>query len=1179
MTEPLRLILIASSHARAGAERVVMSELAPCDIVHLEHPAALLAALEERATDAVVLATPQLDDEATRALGAVRTRWLGLPVVALGAGDAVPSGLVDILEAEALGEGLRTLCGRASRMSGRGVEEHSLRLLLDALRVGTFRSSVEGQLLHASPALLNIVGLNPDQATIPLDITPHYLRVDDRRQLVNELRRDGVVHEHQLELRRPDGRCIWVAVTERLTTTAAGRPVIDGIMADITMQKRAEDALKHTEERNRLLFECASDAILLADADSGLILDANPQAERLLGRPRESLVGTHQETLHPTGNGIDYAQIFREHAEATTTVSGPLKVRRADGTTVPVEISAGVVELGESRVVQGIFRDVTERERAEHALKESEERFRRLAEATPDGIMIHEVGRILDCNERLGEMVGCDSSELVGTNALDLVIPQHRGIVSTNIATETPGPYEVLARRKDGTTLLVEIRATEVPYANSRARVACIRDLTRERRTEESLRESERALATLFSNLPGMAYRCCNDADWTMEFVSEGAVELTGYLPADVIDNRSISFGRIMHPDDRERVWNEVQLAIERREAFSLNYRIITKSEEVRWVWERGRGVFDEDGDLVALEGFVSDVTELKNTEEALRRSESIYRTIFENTGSATVIIDDRAVITLANGEFSRLSGFAVNEVEEKKRWTDFVVPEDHERLMQFQRLVMSSMRPAPESFEFGFRNRFGERRTIYATVATIPGTRLSVASLVDITDRKRAEEQLLFDAFHDGLTGLPNRELFLDRLAGALARSRRRDDYEFAVLFLDLDRFKLVNESLGHLIGDRLLEEVSRRLASSMRRGDTVARLGGDEFAILLDDLNDVDDVTFLVDRLHSRVSEPYHLDGHEVYTSASIGIALSASGYEHAEEVLRDADIAMYRAKARGKSQSAVFDVEMHARAVALLELETDLRRALERGDFRLHYQPIVALKSGRTAGLEALIRWEHPTRGVVYPEEFIHVAEESGLIVPIGQWVLLEACRQMRQWRDVLQSNSRPVAISVNLSARQFTRPELVDDVAQVLERTGLDGSSLVLEITESVLMEHAEIAVEVLSRLRQLGVKVHLDDFGMGYSSLSYLNSFPIDSLKIDRSFVSRLGLRGEGLEIVRAIITLARSLGMEAIAEGVETEEQRAQLHALECLYAQGYLFHSPLPADEMGRLLGADHRW
>lgn len=431
----------------------------------------------------------------------------------------------------------------------------------------------------------------------------------------------------------------------------------------------------------------------------------------------------------------------------------------------------------------------------------------------------------------------------------------------------------------------------------------------------------------------------------------------------------------------------------------------------------------------------------------------------------------------------------------------------------------------------------------------------------------QESREHFRHAAFHDALTGLPNRSLFTDHLRVALGRARQNDEYMFCVLFLDLDRFKNINDSLGHPCGDELLILVARRLEACIRQTDMVARFGGDEFAILLDGMQDPTVAMTVAEKVQQAISAPFKLHNHEAVTTASIGVALGANNYAEAEDVIRDADTAMYRAKEHGKARYEIFDTAMHTRAVTLLRLESDFRRALENQELCVYYQPIVSIGSGELHGFEALVRWRHPERGLVLPTDFIPLAEETGLIVPLGLSVLREACHQLRQWQQVSVLN-RYLIMSVNLSGKQLMQPDLTEKIEEVLRESNLDPWRLKLEITETVVMENPELAAITLAKLRGLGVRLSIDDFGTGYSSLSYLNRFPVDTLKIDRSFVTAMSDADENLQIVKTIVTLAGNLGMEVVAEGVETEDQLNLLRVLKCQYAQGYLFSEPLDVME-----------
>lgn len=507
--------------------------------------------------------------------------------------------------------------------------------------------------------------------------------------------------------------------------------------------------------------------------------------------------------------------------------------------------------------------------------------------------------------------------------------------------------------------------------------------------------------------------------------------------------------------------------------------------------------------------------------------------------------------------------------------WLDRIHPEDR-GIVEAELAAHLEGKTRHFQNEHRVRHSTGEYRWVLSRGLAVRderglATRIA-GSLTDITERKNAEQKLQHDALHDALTGLPNRTLLMQRLSRALARTRHNDQYRFAVLFLDLDRFKVVNDSLGHLAGDQLLLKITRKLTDLLRPSDMVARLGGDEFVLLIDNIRDFGQAEKVAERILRDLTQPININGQEVYSGASIGIAFSSPDYERAENLIRDADIAMYRAKTNGKSRYEIFDQEMHSRIVSLLYLENDLRRAVQRDEFILHYQPIVSLTNGQIIGFEALARWQHPRRGMVPPGDFIPLAEDTGLIVLIGQKVLREACRQMQVWHQAWPQ-TRSLLISVNLSARQLEQPDLPQIITSVLEETGLPAHCLKLEITESVIMQNAEQAVSLVTQLHALGIQVSIDDFGTGYSSLSYLHRFPIDTLKIDRSFVSRIGVQGENSEIIQSIIMLARNLGIEVIAEGVETAEQMSHLKHLQCAYGQGFYYSRPVCGEAAEGLL------
>jgi diguanylate cyclase (GGDEF)-like protein len=445
-------------------------------------------------------------------------------------------------------------------------------------------------------------------------------------------------------------------------------------------------------------------------------------------------------------------------------------------------------------------------------------------------------------------------------------------------------------------------------------------------------------------------------------------------------------------------------------------------------------------------------------------------------------------------------------------------------------------------------------------------------------TEKKAMEERLFHDSFHDALTGLPNRALFLERLERSLLRSKRDTTYLFAVLLLKLEGVAAINESLGPSIGDQLLIDASRRLTHHVRSLDSVARLAGDEFLILLDDLKTATNSSRVAARIQQEVARPFGLNGHEVFLTAGIGITASATDYKNPEDMLRDAGAALYRATSQGKGSFIMFDPTMHAHAMTRLKLEADLRGALEREEFSLHYQPIVSLETGSLAGFEALLRWQHPERGLTSPNDYIHVAEDIGLIVPIGRWIILEACSQLHRWQNKYPE-AASLTMSINLSGKQFSDPDLLEFIVQTRKDTGLADTALKIEVTESVMMADIESSAGLLQKLQSHHIHTCIDDFGTGYSSLSYLQRLPIDFLKIDQSFVARMGDDPKSLEIIHTIISLAQTLGTKVIAEGAETAEQIARLKAWKCQYGQGYYFSKPMASTEAVEFILADRHW
>ncbi len=720
----------------------------------------------------------------------------------------------------------------------------------------------------------------------------------------------------------------------------------------------------------------------------------------------------------------------------------------------------------------------------------------------------------------------------------------------------------------------------------------------------------------LVERLPAIVYSCELGERGRWRYVSPQVEEILGYSPEEWMADPSL-WGERLHPDDRERV-----LELETRKASHsgggppIDYRMITREGSVVWILDEAVLEPDAEGTHV-WHGVLYDITERKIAEQELQRAAAQQAAVarlgrYALQDGDPVMLAKQAVPLMT--EIDGVEAACVWEAGREGRRLHLRAGLEERDSGIERRASAARDSHAGAALESGLHvivdDWSSERRFSMPPALRVLGVRSSLAVpiagkerpygvldihstepnhftpqdvhfvqasanvLADALERHAADEALRHRVLHDSLTGLPNRLSFVDSLRDALQRGIASGS-PVGILFLDLDHFKLINDSIGHHAGDDLLQAVAPRLRAHLRPGDIVARFGGDEFGILVDRLTDEEEAMAIADRVAGAFSEPYSMGGADHFVTASIGIAVARpTGREpvDAELLIRDADAAMYRAKERGRGRCEVFDAEMRARAVHRLETERELRHALDRDELELHYQPLVGLGSGEIVGLEALVRWNHPERGLLDPSEFVSIAEDSGLIEPIGRWVQETACRQALGWHD-LRPDQRPLDVAINLSARQVAHRDLADSVREILARTGLDPVNLRLEVTESVLVEESASATATLEALSEIGVRLVLDDFGTGYSSLAYLNRFPFDALKIDRSFVEGLGVEQERTAIVEAVIGMARALSLDAIAEGVENEAQLSELRRLGCDFAQGHLFSRPLTPDKVTTLL------
>jgi diguanylate cyclase (GGDEF)-like protein/PAS domain S-box-containing protein len=720
----------------------------------------------------------------------------------------------------------------------------------------------------------------------------------------------------------------------------------------------------------------------------------------------------------------------------------------------------------------------------------------------------------------------------------------------------------------------------------------------------------------LVERLPVIVYTAELGERGRWRYVSPQVEEILGFRPEEFVSDPGL-WASLLHPEDRQRVLAvETEENLGKRDTTPVEYRIHNREGKVVWINDEAVLEADEDG-VPVWHGVIYDVSERKQTEGELQRALSQQAVVARLGERAMQNSDPQELMEVATELIGKVDGVhcaCIWEVGRDGRRLELRAGLEeavlgagrrvsasrdshvgaaldsgtHAIVSDWERETRHTMPPVLRVFGAASslavvidgKNRPFGVLDVHATephrftAKDVPFVQAAANVLADAIERHAADQALRYRVLHDSLTGLPNRLSFVDALEGSLGKAAVSGS-PVGILFLDLDHFKLINDSLGHHAGDALLRAVAPRLRSHLRPGDIVARFGGDEFGILIDRLADEGEALAIADRVAAAFAQPFSIDGVDHFVSASIGVAVSRASEErtvNAELLIRDADAAMYRAKEGGRARCVLFDAEMRAGAMRRLEVERELRHALDRDELALFYQPVVNLRSGKVTGLEALVRWRHPERGTLDPGEFVSIAEDSGLIEPIGRWVQERACRQALEWHQ-LRPDSRPLDVAVNLSARQVAHRDLPTIVEEVIARTGLDPVHLCLEITESVLVEESATAISSLQALNELGVRLVLDDFGTGYSSLAYLNRFPFHALKIDRSFVDALGIEQEATAIVEAIIGMARALSLEVIAEGVESEVQLAELRRLDCDYAQGHFFHAAMPEREVSRLI------
>jgi len=1003
------------------------------------------------------------------------------------------------------------------------------------------------------------------------------------QEIMSRLRAGGS-WSGELAVRRKGGTSLSVQVTETPVYDDQGSVVgIIIVCTDMTERKIAETRLRESERRfstllsntPAMVYRCLNKPDWPEEyvSDYSLELTGYPPSA-FMDEPTlfGSLISEKDkqriwdEVQEAVGRGVRFRLHYAIHHR-----DGSLRFVEELGQGVYDE-SGGVV------AVEGLIYDVTDRERAEERLREAENRYRTLVERLPAIVYIqdpHEPSRTIYVSPQGEAILGYPPGACLADpeHWIKIMHPEDRErVLAEDEHSNQSGEAFVMEYRQfamDGRTVWIRDEATLLRDEEGEPLywLGVQTDVTERKEAERALSRSEASLAE--------SQRIARLGTWEWDVVtgetwwSGETYRIHGLDPGEEVDLRA-KVEEALFPEDLPAYRRKIDEALSgQARGYEHEHRIRRPNGEVRWVHGQAEVVRAEGGRPLRMVGTVHDLTERKQAEARLRETEARYRSLVEQVPVAIYRqeIEHNGAISYISPQIESLTGYVPEQyAADPTFWLETTHPDDRQRVLDEGERTDRTGEP----FRMEFRKITRDGRVIWVRdeavlIRSASGEPLYWQGVVsDVTERKELEERLEHQALHDPLTNLPNRSLFVDRLGQALRRTRRRDDHGVAVLFMDLDNFKSVNDSLGHKAGDLLLVVAAERLRRCLRPEDTLARFGGDEFVVLVEDAEEASGAIRVAERLSDELRKPFLIEGRELYVAASIGIAVGEDLRKSPEDLLRDADTAMYRAKDEA-ADYRVFDPSMYLRAVNRLEQESDLRRAVERNEFVLHYQPIVNLEDGRVWGVEALVRWDHPERGLLNPAEFVALAEESGLVIPMGERVLEEACRQAKEWRND-HPHAAQLVMSVNLSAKQLGRADLTETIERTLRKTGFEGGYLSLDVTETAYVEVLEGNTAALDRLRGMGVSISIDDFGTGYSSLSYLKRLPADVLKIDKSFVGGLGEDAEDTAVVRMIIELAHTFGMEVIAEGVETEGQAALLEEMGCDLAQGYLFSEPLIA-------------
>ncbi|BCO31315.1 bifunctional diguanylate cyclase/phosphodiesterase [Thiohalobacter sp. COW1] len=1056
-------------------------------------------------------------------------------------------------------------------------EAAELRSIIDNLTDAYYRTDIDGRILLASRSVEALSGYRLEEI-IGRNITEFYLDPAARTAFLQALADNGgQVQGYEAGLRRKDSTELWVATSAHFIYDDTGKVAgIEGTVRDITERHQVEAALRESQQRYKALFDNATDSILLTRDDH--FIDCNPKTLEVFGCTREQVIGCDPARFSPEfqPDGGRSEEISRERmaaALAGTTQRFEWQHQRLDGSLFDAEVTLNRVDIEGQPHLIGMVHDITRRKQIERDLQLSR---RNLAEAQ----RIAHVGS-WECDIATEQMNWSDEMFRIHGLKPGSRAPGYALLAELIHPEDWPGVEEAINAAVRGESHLdseyrIQRPSGEVRYVYARGElvrdlqgqpaqmVGTMQDVTEHIHSLAALRSSEERFRDLAENINEVFWLV--SPDWLqVHYISPAYAAVWG-ASTDSLYASPMSWADRIHGDDRDSIRAFMDsIDLDQEEIGFPEFRIIRPDGGIRWISTRAYPVRDQEGRPVRVAGIAEDITERRQAEEQLRQS----AVAFDNTAEGILILDTERRILAANRAFTELTGYSEDGIR-------LQTPEQLGPALDTApgngvdwQAVKQARRWQGEAL---LRRANGELFPAWLTVSMVLDSNNQPANYVyifsDITTIKRSQEKLDHLAHHDPLTDLPNRLLLSARLEHAIQHARR-EHHQIGVLFIDLDRFKNINDSLGHSMGDEILMESARRLRGLLRDEDTVARLGGDEFIVILDQVRHSQDVIALAGRIMELFRQPFVSGMHTLHVTASIGISIYPEDGRDTDTLIKNADAAMYRAKGQGRDNFQFYTQELTNTAFERILLETSLRRALDEEDLVLHYQPQISLIDGRIIGAEALIRWNHPDMGLIPPNRFIPLAEESGLIVPIGNWVLEAACEQARYWQDIGLPLEK---IAVNISGVQILRSNILEAVKRALNYSRLDAQSLELEITESTLMHEGGQAIASLESLRTIGVELAIDDFGTGYSSLSYLKRLPIDRLKIDRAFIHEAAVDNNDAAIIRAIIAMGHSLQLKIVAEGVETEQQSRFLQELGCDVAQGYYYGRPVPADEFARL-------